>query len=115
MGFSEAQKLQIRATFEKAHKEREEKYRTAEILAIKCTYNALSPDATFEILFMTREEANDYRNSNAGLLGKLEEITFAQGVALAKQDDCSGGVCSLRLARRFQQLNPAIQALNLGL
>jgi len=35
-------------------------------------------------------------------------------VALAQRNDCCGGYYALKEARRFQNINPYVQALKLG-
>lgn len=109
------QHAKIAAHFAEQAKQREAEHAAApEVVAIKITYKEPAPDGTFEILFMTRAEANEYKaRPSAGAFGPFEEISFAEGVALAQRNDCCGGSFSLQDARRFHQINPFVQSLKL--
>lgn len=110
------QHAKIAAHFAEQAKQREAEHAAApEVVAIKITYKEPAPDGTFEILFMTRAEADDYKTGkSAGVFGPFEEISFAEGVALAQRNDCCGGYYALKEARRFQKINPYVQALKLA-
>lgn len=87
-----------------------------DVLAIKVTLEQPQHDGTFEILFMTREEADAYKTrGGSGSIGSSEEISFSEGIALAKRDDCSGGPYSLTEAQRFQRINPVVRAMKLAI
>jgi hypothetical protein len=85
-----------------------------EVVAIKITYDIPQPDGIFEILFLTRVKADDYKG-RANVFGSVEEIGFAEGVELARQPDCSGGSFALAEAQRFQKINKFVQGLRLDL
>lgn len=106
----------IAAHFAEQARQREAEHAAApEVVAIKVTYNEPAPDGTFEILFMTRAEADAYKTGkSAGVFGPFEEISFAEGVALSRRDDCCGGSYSLQDARHFHQINPYVQSLKLA-
>ncbi len=110
------QHAKIAAHFAEQAKQREAEHAAApEVVAIKITYKEPAPDGTFEILFMTRAEVNEYKaRPSAGAFGPFEEISFAEGVALAQRNDCCGGYYALNEARRFQKINPYVQALKLA-
>ena len=120
MALTQEQMDQIRAHFRQKAAERQERQAAAtEVLALKITYDEAAPDGTFEILFMTREEANKFHQDRitsgrwATSADVIEEVSFAEGVALARQADCCGGSFSLEEARRFQKINPVVRALTL--
>lgn len=103
----------VKKIFAAAHAKRDAEDAAApEIVAIKVTYTAPIPDGNFEILFMRRKEADEYKSP----YGPTETLSFEEGVALARQPDCCGGIHALHSqARRFQRLNSSVQKLNLDL
>ena len=120
MALTPEQLDQIRAHFRQAAAERQARQASAtEVLALKITYDEPAPDGTFEILFMTRDEANKFHQDRitsgrwATSADIIEEKSFAEGVALARQGDCCGGSFSLEEARRFQRINPVVRAQSL--
>lgn len=122
MAFSDKQLSEIKKFFKDAHDKREKKQAEAkEVLAIKITMEEPAPDGTFEIMFMTRDEANEWQKNRitdgswATSQDIIEEISFAEGVTLARRQGCSGGFHALKQAKRFQEFNPAVQALNLDI
>lgn len=110
------QHAKIAAHFAEQAKQREAEHAAApEVIAIRITYKEPAPDGTFEILFMTRAEADHYKTDKSSeAFGSFEEISFAEGVALAQRNDCCGGYYALKEARRFQKINPYVQALKLA-
>ncbi|MCD8498379.1 MAG: hypothetical protein LRZ85_10150 [Alphaproteobacteria bacterium] len=120
MSLSEEQKKNLSDLFARKRREKEAEHAAStEVLALKITYEDPAPDGTFEILFMTREEANKWQNDQiisgrwATSKDVTEEVSFTDGVRLAKQPDCCGGLYALKDARKFQQINPVVQALGL--
>lgn len=114
------QKQIIRRVFQEAQAAEEARHAAAtEVLALKITMEEPAPDGTFEILFMTRAEADAFHQRRL-LEGRwatskdvIEEVSFAEGVRLARQPDCSGGQHILGVARRFVAINPVVAALDL--
>ncbi|MCD8562878.1 MAG: hypothetical protein LRY54_02220 [Alphaproteobacteria bacterium] len=122
MAFTKEEHEAIRETITEIFKERTAQQAAAkEVLAIKIIHEKPAFDGTFEILFMTREEADEYHKQRiidgqwATSKDIIEEVSFAEGVELAKQPDCIGGACILREARRFQKINPVVQAMGLDI
>ena len=120
MALTQEQMDRIREHFRQKAAERQARHAAAdEVLALKITYEEPAPDGTFEILFMTREEAVKFHQDRltsgrwATSRDVIEEKTFAEGVALARRPDCCGGSYSLEEARRFQKINPVIKGLSL--
>ena len=120
MALTQEQLEQIREHFrQKAAEKQARQAAAAEVLALKITYEEAAPDGTFEILFMTREEADKFHHDRitsgrwATSADIIEEVSFAEGVALARRDDCCGGSYSLEEARRFQKINPVVRGLSL--
>jgi hypothetical protein len=122
MAFTQDRWDKVSKFFKEKADERKAAYAAApEVLALKITYEEPAPDGTFEILFMTRDEVQDYKKQQitgghwATSRDVIEEVSFAEGVALARRDDCCGGFYALKDARRFQAINPVVQALALDI
>lgn len=120
MALTQEQMDKIREHFRQMAAEKQARHAAAtEVLALKITYEEPAPDGTFEILFMTRDEATKFHQDRitsgrwATSGDVIEEKSFAEGVALARQPDCCGGLYSLEEARRFQKINPVIRAQSL--
>lgn len=112
----------ISKIFQDAHRECEAKRAAAtQVVALKITYEEPGPDGSFEILFMTWEEADEYRkhwvSEGRWATSKdvIEEASFEEGVRLCKDKDCIAGEYPLQEARRFQELNSVVKALDLDI
>lgn len=100
-----------------------------EVLALKITYGPpdpndelyLRPEGKFEIMFMSRKEADIWHKGRitsglwANSMDVTEEVSFAEGVELARHPDCHLGHHALIHARRFAEINPVVAALNLDI
>lgn len=122
MTFTPEQEAALQKALKEIFAERARKHAEAtEVLALKITLEEPAFDGTFEILFMTREEADEWHKRHiregrwATSQDVIEEVSFAEGVELAKRKDCSGGQHILGVARRFAELNPGVAALNLDI
>ncbi len=110
---TKAQLASISRYFEELARQRDAEDAAAPVVsAIKVTYDNPAPDGTFEILFMSRDDALKFESH----FGTAELLSFEEGVELARRPDCCGGQHALHVqAARFQRLNPFVQALNLNL
>ena len=70
-----------------------------------------APDGTFEILFVTPEEAKKALKAGSSY-GSVHQISFAAGVALARQSDCSGGIFELESAKIIAEVNEEARRQN---
>lgn len=70
-----------------------------------------APDGTFEIMFVTPEEAEKALKRGSPY-GTVSKISFAAGVALARQPDCCGGTYSLKEATVIATINAEAQRQN---
>lgn len=70
-----------------------------------------APDGSFEILFVTPEEAEKALKVGSSI-AYISKISFAAGVALARQSDCCGGSFELDAAKIIAQVNPEARRQN---
>lgn len=73
--------------------------------------NDPAPDGTFEILFVTPEEAEKAIKATPNS-PYISKISFAAGVALARQPDCCGGQIELKDAHIIVQVNAEARRQN---
>ncbi|MCD8562879.1 MAG: hypothetical protein LRY54_02225 [Alphaproteobacteria bacterium] len=88
-----------------------------EVLALKITYKESALDESkYEILFMTREQADNFYTDRILARGDtIKEVSFADGIKLAKDKYCCGSSYALNDARRLQGINPVVQAMGLDI
>jgi len=84
----EAQELRLREKWTKA----------ASIHALHIQLSDPAPDGDFEILFVSGEELDKIKTRLAQY-DRVDEISFAAGVALAKEPNCCGGEFMIDEAR----------------
>lgn len=70
-----------------------------------------APDGDFEILFVTDKEVEN-RKKLFSKSDRVDEISFAAGVALAKTKDCCGGAYTIEEARIIAQVHNDARADN---
>ncbi|MFN3701453.1 MAG: hypothetical protein ACK4VI_08025 [Alphaproteobacteria bacterium] len=81
------------------------------IRTLHIQYNDPAPDGDFEILFVTDSELIKRRDMYSHD-GTLTEISFAAGVALAREENCCGGSHTLQEAKTIASIHPEAIAQN---
>jgi hypothetical protein len=81
------------------------------IRTLHIQYNDPAPDGDFEILFVTDSELRKHQDMYSRD-AKLTEISFAAGVALAREENCCGGTHILQEAKIIAAIHPEAIAQN---
>lgn len=82
--------------------------KATEVYALHIHYADPAPDGDFEILFVTGAEADKKKKRFETNGDRIDVISFANGMALAQEENCCGGSHSLEEAKAIIAANPAL-------